>query len=53
VPTIGNNVYIAPCAKMFGKIEIGDNVKIGANAVIHKSVPDNAIAVLNPGFQLL
>jgi serine O-acetyltransferase len=53
VPTIGNNVYIAPGAKIFGKIEIGNNVKIGANAVIHKSVPDNAIAVLNPGFQLL
>jgi serine O-acetyltransferase len=52
-PTIGNNVYIAPGAKIFGKIKIGDNVKIGANAVIHKSVPDNAIAVLNPGFQLL
>src|SRR5512137_529760 len=33
-PTIGNNVYIAPGAKLAGKIKIGDNVNIGANAVI-------------------
>jgi len=33
-------VYIAPGAKLFGKIHIGNNVKIGANAVVHKDVPD-------------
>ena len=41
VPTIGNNVYIGPGAKLFGKIKIGDNVRIGANAVVNKDVPDN------------
>lgn len=40
-PTIGNNVYIAPGAKIFGGITIGDNVIIGANAVVNKDVPSN------------
>lgn len=52
-PTLGDNVYIAPGARLFGKITIGDNVKIGANAVIHKDLPDNAIAVLEPGFKII
>ena len=45
VPTIGDNVYIGPGAKIFGKISIGNNVKIGANAVVLKDAPDNAILV--------
>jgi len=53
VPVIGDNVYIAPGARLFGKITIGHNVKIGANAVIYKSVPDNSVAVLDPGFRIL
>ena len=52
-PTIGDNVYIAPGARLFGGITIGNNVKIGANAVVHKDLPDNAIAVLDPGFSIL
>ncbi|OGP23634.1 MAG: hypothetical protein A2X93_07215 [Deltaproteobacteria bacterium GWC2_56_8] len=43
VPVIGDNVYIGPGAKVFGKIVIGNNVAIGANAVVNKSVPDNAV----------
>ncbi|MHB8075402.1 MAG: serine O-acetyltransferase [Desulfosporosinus fructosivorans] len=39
-PTIGDNVYI-PGAKLFGGITIGDNVTIGANAVVNKDVPSN------------
>jgi serine O-acetyltransferase len=53
VPTIGDQVYIAPGARIIGKITVGDNVKIGANAVIYKDVPDNAIVVLDPGFRIL
>jgi serine O-acetyltransferase len=53
VPVIGDYVYIAPGARLFGKITIGNNVKIGANAVIHKSIPDNAVAVLDPGFKII
>lgn len=43
VPVIGDNVDINPGAKVFGKIVIGDNVTIGANAVVNKSVGDNAV----------
>jgi len=41
VPTIGKNVYIGPGAKLFGGIKIGDNVTIGANAVVNHDVPNN------------
>lgn len=40
-PTLGNNVYIGPGAKLIGGIKIGDNVTIGANAVVNKDVPSN------------
>lgn len=40
-PVIGNDVYIGPGAKIFGDIEIGDNVVIGANAVVNRSFPGN------------
>ena len=41
VPQIGNHVYIGPGAKLFGDITIGDNVAIGANAVVNKSFGSN------------
>lgn len=41
VPTIGDNVYLGPGAKLFGKIKVGNNVAVGANAVVNKDVPDN------------
>jgi serine O-acetyltransferase len=53
VPTIGDEVYIAPGARLFGRIMVGNNVKIGANAVVYKDVPDNAVVVLDPGFRIL
>ena len=53
VPTLGDDVYIAPGAKIFGRIHVGDNVKIGANAVVYKDVPANAILVLDPGFRII
>ena len=52
-PVIGDNVYIGPGAKLFGKIKVGNNVRIGANAVVYKDIPDNAIVVLDPGFKIL
>lgn len=45
VPTIGDNVTIYPGAKILGKITIGNNVKIGANAVVVEDIPDNAIVL--------
>lgn len=44
-PTIGDNVYIGPGAKIFGKIIIGNNVAIGANAVVNKSFEDDNISI--------
>src|ERR1700693_4496953 len=52
-PTIGDNVSFAPGARVFGKISIGNNVKIGDNAVIYKDIPDNAVVVLDPGFKIV
>ncbi|WP_426191543.1 serine O-acetyltransferase [Massilia sp. DWR3-1-1] len=40
VPTIGDNCYIGPGAKLFGDIVIGNNTTIAANAVVNKSYPD-------------
>jgi serine O-acetyltransferase len=39
-PTIGENCYIGPGAKLFGEINIGSNTVIGANAVVNKSFPE-------------
>ncbi|MDC9524632.1 serine acetyltransferase [Pseudoalteromonas sp. Angola-30] len=36
-PKIGNNCYIGPGAKLYGSIELGDNIAIGANSVVNKS----------------
>jgi len=43
---IGNNVYVGPGAKMFGAVVIGDDVAIGANAVVDRSfeAPHQTIA---------
>ncbi len=51
-PMIGNNVYIGPGAKIFGAITIGDNVAIGANAVVNKNVPSGSTVVGVPGRNL-
>ncbi|WP_299363762.1 DapH/DapD/GlmU-related protein [Winogradskyella sp.] len=43
VPIIGDNVYLATGSKILGPIEIGNNVTVGANAVVISNVPDNAV----------
>lgn len=37
VPHLGNDVYLGPGCKLFGKIYIHDGCRIGANAVVMKS----------------
>jgi serine O-acetyltransferase len=44
-PVIGNNVFIGAGAKVVGSVTIGDNAKIGANAVVLQDVPAYALAV--------
>jgi serine O-acetyltransferase len=48
-PTVGNNVLIGMGAKLVGAITIGDNCKIGANAVVNKDIPPNCTVVGVPG----
>lgn len=48
-PTIGNNVYLGPGSFILGGIKIGNNVAIGANTVVNKPVPENAVIVSSPG----
>ncbi|MGY3560530.1 serine O-acetyltransferase [Bradyrhizobium sp. USDA 4463] len=44
-PRLGNNVDVGAGAKLLGPITIGDNVVIGANAMVITDVPANAVAV--------
>lgn len=44
-PKIGSNCVIGSGACVLGDIIIGDNVKIGANAVVIKDVPNNCTVV--------
>lgn len=51
-PQIGNNVYIGPGAKIFGKISIADGCAIGAGAVVTKSFPrPNMNIIGNPAHE--
>lgn len=44
-PTIGNNVYLGPGAKIFGKIQIADGIAVGANAVVNRSFLEQDISI--------
>ncbi len=44
-PTLGNRVIVGAGAKLLGPINIGDDARIGSNAVVLKDVPDSATAV--------
>ena len=43
-PTLGNGVVVGAGAKILGPIYVGDNAKIGSNAVVVKDVPAGATA---------
>ena len=40
---MGDNCYFGLDCKIFGSVRIGDNVTVGANAVVTKDIPDGAI----------
>ena len=44
-PTLGKNVVVSAGAKVLGGFVVGDNAKIGSNAVVIKPVPEGATAV--------
>lgn len=44
-PTIGNNVLISTGAKVLGPFKVGDNSRIGANAVVLQEVPPDSTVV--------
>jgi len=44
-PRLGDNVIVGTGAKLLGGIDIGNNVKVGANSVVLQSLPDGAVAV--------
>ncbi|WP_027014971.1 serine O-acetyltransferase [Comamonas composti] len=44
-PTLGKNVVVSAGAKVLGGFEVGDDAKIGSNAVVIKPVPAGATAV--------
>jgi serine O-acetyltransferase len=48
-PTLEDEVVVGAGAKVLGAITIGANSRIGANAVVVKSVPQNSVVVGVPG----
>lgn len=48
-PTLGNNVVVGAGAKILGPFTVGDNARIGSNAVVVKAVEPNTTVVGIPG----
>ena len=48
-PTLGDRVTVGAGAKILGPIVIGSDSRVGANAVVVKSVPSNSVVVGVPG----
>lgn len=44
-PTIGDNCYLGPGAKLFGAITVADGVAIAAQAVVHRSCTDTGVTL--------
>ncbi len=44
-PIIGDNVYIGPGAKLYGKIVVANNIAIGANAVVNQSFVTPSVTI--------
>jgi serine O-acetyltransferase len=44
-PIIGEGCYIGAGAKIIGHVRLGNNVRVGANCVVVKDVPDNCVVV--------
>jgi serine O-acetyltransferase len=42
-PTVGSRVLIGAGAKLLGNITIGDDSRVGANAVVTRDAPANSV----------
>ena len=45
LPKLGNNVMVVAGAAIIGPVVVGDNVQIGAGAVVVQDIPDNCVVV--------
>lgn len=52
-PTVGDRVIIGAGAKILGPVTIGDDSRIGAGAVVIRSVPPGSVVVGVPGRESL
>lgn len=48
-PVLGDRVFVAAGAKVIGPLQVGNDVAIGANAVLTKAAPDHAVVLGIPG----
>lgn len=44
-PSLGDDIFIGAGAKIIGAVRVGSRVKVGANAVVTRDVPDGATVV--------
>jgi serine O-acetyltransferase len=51
-PTLSSNIEIGVGAKILGGIHLGENTKVGANAVVTKSFPSNSVLVGIPAVNI-
>ncbi len=51
-PTLGDHVYVGAGAKLVGNVMVGNNSRIGANAVVMTDVPENSV-VMPPESRIL
>lgn len=52
VPRLGDRVYVAPGAKIFGPIELADGTVVGANAVVNSSTAPDAVVAGVPAREI-
>ena len=45
VPTIGDNAWLGPGAKIFGKIKLGNNIMVGAGSVVNRSIEMDNVTI--------
>ncbi len=51
-PIIGDNVTVNAGAKVYGRIRVGNDVRIGPNAIVNKDIPDGSLVRL-PAMQVV